>query len=169
MAKRTKNYIDNKIFYQAMTEHYDAVKKAKENNEELPQINNYIGECIYKIAVNTARRANFNNYTFKEEMIGDGIENAIRAVNNFDPSKSTQNPFAYFTRIIWFAFLRRIESEKKQLYTKHKVAENAFLSGGLFNEQSDSISKFQPSMNNTDYINDFVETYEKKLEEKKNK
>jgi len=40
--------------------------------------------------------------------------------DNFDPEKSS-NPFSYFTTIIWYAFLRRLDKEKKQSYIKGKL------------------------------------------------
>ena len=53
-------------------------------------------------------------------MICDGIENCVQYINNFDPAKSS-NPFAYFTQIIYYAFLRRISKEKRQLEIKNKI------------------------------------------------
>ncbi len=55
-------------------------------------------------------------------MICDGIENCVQYIHNFDPEKS-KNPFAYFTQIIQYAFLRRIQKEKKQLEIKTKIIE----------------------------------------------
>ncbi len=55
-------------------------------------------------------------------MISDGIENCVQYIHNFNPEKS-QNPFAYFTQIIHYAFLRRIQKEKKQLEIKNKILE----------------------------------------------
>jgi DNA-directed RNA polymerase specialized sigma24 family protein len=56
-------------------------------------------------------------------MIGDGIENCIQYAKNFNPDKS-KNPFAYFTQIIYYAFLRRITKEKKQQSIKQKIIDN---------------------------------------------
>jgi len=100
----------------------------KKHNEEKrnslpPQIPDYIGECFMQIAKNLARRPNFSGYTFKDEFIDDGIENCVIAYNSFNHEKY-DNPFAYFTRIIWFAFLRRIEKESKQSYIKHMSLVN---------------------------------------------
>ena len=121
-AKNKPHYVDNKKFLQAMIEYRDKCKKAEEKNRKKPDVTNYIGECFLKIANHLAYRPNFINYTFKEEMIGDGIENCLQYVNNFDPEKS-KNPFSYFTQIIYYAFIRRIQKEKKQTHTKHKIIE----------------------------------------------
>ena len=83
-----------------------------------------MGECILKIANHLSYRPNFINYTYKEEMISDGIENSLQYIDNFDPEKS-KNPFAYFTQIIYFAFIRRIQKEKKQTLVKQKMIANA--------------------------------------------
>ena len=88
----------------------------------MPPVPDYVGECFLKIANGLSFRPNFINYTYRDEMISDGIENCLQYVYNFDPNKSN-NPFAYFTQIIYFAFIRRIQKEKKQTHIKHKIIE----------------------------------------------
>jgi DNA-directed RNA polymerase specialized sigma24 family protein len=100
------------------------VKKAEEEQTDKPRVPIYVGESIMKIATHLAYRPNFSNYTFREEMISDGIENCLQYIDNFDPAKS-HNPFAYFTQIIYYAFIRRIQKEKKYLYTKYAAIERA--------------------------------------------
>ena len=117
------HYVDNKVFLAAMLEWKDLVNEAEEEGELIPPIPEYIGECFYKIATHLSYRPNFINYTYREEMIGDGIENCIQYAKNFNPEKST-NPFAYFTQIIYYAFLRRITKEKKQTSIKQKLIDN---------------------------------------------
>ena len=95
------HYVDNKKLLIHLTEHREAVKSAKEKGIPKPKISNYIGECILLIASKLSNRPNFINYPFKEEMIGDGIENCLMYIDNFDPAKSN-NPFAYITQIIYF-------------------------------------------------------------------
>ena len=120
MAKKKSNhYIDNKEFFGVMCEWKDEIKKAEEAGEPKPFIPDYVGECFLKIAEHLSYKPNFINYPFKDDMIGDGIENCVMYASNFDPEKST-NPFSYFTQIIYFAFLRRIQKEKKQNYIKYK-------------------------------------------------
>lgn len=114
------DYVDNKQMYAAMVDWKNKIKEAQELGKPKPKVPEYIGQCIYLIATNLAKAPNFANYSFKEEMIGDGIENVLLYIENFDPEKST-SPFSYFTQIIWYAFLRRIQKEKKQIYVKHKM------------------------------------------------
>lgn len=121
-----KHYVKNADLYAAMVEYRKAVVQAQEEGSEKPRVPFYIGECIMKIATHLAFKPNFSNYPFREEMISDGIENCLQYINNFDPGKS-QNPFAYFTQIIYFAFIRRIQKEKKYLYTKYAAIERANL------------------------------------------
>ena len=118
------HYVNNKEFLQAMIEWNDRCKQAKEEGKQQPPITNYIGECFLKIANHLSYRPNFINYTYREEMISDGIENCLQYVHNFNPDKS-DNPFAYFTQIIHYAFLRRIQKEKKQLEIKTKIIEKS--------------------------------------------
>ena len=120
--KRSDHYVNNKEFLAAIIVHRDNVALAKARGEPKPRISNYLGECFLKIATHLSFKPNFVNYMFKEDMISDGIENCVQYIHNFDPEKS-QNPFAYFTQIIHYAFLRRIQKEKKQLEIKNKILE----------------------------------------------
>ena len=122
MARKKQHYVDNEKFLEVMSEYREKYLQAKDNDTELPIIPDYAGECFLKIAERLSHRPNFINYAFREEMVSDGIENSVMYASNFNPEKST-NPFAYFTQIIYFAFLRRIEKEKKQLYIKYKTME----------------------------------------------
>ena len=121
--KKGVHYIDNKEFHAAMISWKELCKEAEEAGEEKPQVTNYIGECFLKIANGLSYRPNFINYTYRSEMVSDGIENCLQYIHNFDPEKS-KNPFAYFTQIIYYAFIRRIQKEKKQQHIRHKVIEN---------------------------------------------
>ena len=126
MAKKTNkaHYVDYKKFLQAMIEHRDKCRIAEEKGKKKPDVSNYIGECFLKIANHLSYRPNFINYTFRDDMISDGIENCLQYMSNFNPDKST-NPFAYFTQIIYYAFIRRIQKEKKQMEVKKKLIQNA--------------------------------------------
>ena len=123
-AKNKPHYVDNKKFLQAMIEYRDKCKKAEEKNRKKPDVTNYIGQCFLKIANHLSYRPNFINYTYRDDMISAGIENCLQYMNNFDPDKS-DNPFAYFTQIIYYAFIRRIQKEKKQMQVKAKIIANA--------------------------------------------
>ena len=123
-AKEKPHYVDNKKFLEAMIEYRDRVERAKSKNRKKPEVTNYIGECFLKIANHLSFRPNFINYTFRDDMISDGIENCLQYMDNFNPDKS-KNPFAYFTQIIYYAFIRRIQKEKKQIQIKSKLIANA--------------------------------------------
>ena len=122
-AKEKPHYVDNKKFLEAMIEYRDKCEKAKNRNRKKPDVTNYIGECFLKIANHLSYRPNFINYTFRDDMISDGIENCLQYMDNFNPDKSN-NPFAYFTQIIYYAFIRRIQKEKKQIQIKSKLIAN---------------------------------------------
>ena len=119
---RSEHYVNNKELLHALIVYKNKVKEAEENEKPQPRITNYLGECFLKIATHLSYKPNFVNYMFREDMISDGIENCVQYINNFDPNKST-NPFAYFTQIIHYAFLRRIQKEKKQMDIKNKILE----------------------------------------------
>ena len=120
--KRSVHYVNNKEFLAALIAYRESVELAASRGDPKPQITNYLGECFLKIATHLSFKPNFVNYIFKDDMISDGIENCVQYIHNFDPAKS-QNPFAYFTQIIHYAFLRRIQKEKKQLEIKNKILE----------------------------------------------
>lgn len=132
MAKKkdenSKHYIDNKQFLAALIEFKKEVNEAKNNEEQRPQVPDYIGDCFIKIANHLAYKSNFINYSFREDMILDAIENCLIYMDNFDPKKSS-NPFAYFTQITYYAFLRRIQKEKKHLQTKYRYIESLDIEG----------------------------------------
>jgi len=120
--KRSIHYVNNKDFLIALIEYRKSVELAEQRGDPKPQITNYIGDCFLKIATHLSFKPNFVNYIFKDDMISDGIENCVQYIHNFNPEKS-QNPFAYFTQVIHYAFLRRIQKEKKQLEIKNRILE----------------------------------------------
>jgi hypothetical protein len=155
MAKRKNNYINNKDLYAAMVDYREKLKVAETNGKRKPQVSEYIGKSILLICNNLAKKPNFSGYTYKQEMISDGIIDCISAVDNFDPNK-TSNPFAYFTQIAWNAFLRRIHKEKKQAYIKHKNFENTVLmsDGGIEETQH---------LKTNEFSEDLIRNFENKL------
>ena len=174
MAKRkTKtnkiHYVDNAKFLEAMIEYKREYNKAKEDDTRLPQISEYLGSVFLKIAQRLSFRPNFINYAFKNDMISDGIENCLHYIHNFNPEKSN-NPFAYFTQIIYYAFIRRIQKEKKQLYIKYKSMQNYEIAPEYMDQEKSnnnfvSLSDYE----NSDFkimVDDFVDTFEKSKKKK---
>ena len=166
--KKSEHYVDNKKLYAEMVEYLNAVKESEESGSDKPRIPEYIGECLLKISTRLSTRPNFINYTYRDEMISDGIENCVNYIGNFNPEKST-NPFAYFTQIIYYAFLRRIQREKKQLYIKHKSLERSIIFDELSTHTDGASQGDQGAYINLDtpYMTDFVQNFEKKEAEKK--
>lgn len=164
------HYINNADFCRALIEYKNEVELAKKEKRPKPMIPNYIGECFMKIAEGLSHKPNFINYTYRDEMISDGIENCLMYFENFDPNKSN-NAFAYFTQIIYYAFLRRIQKEKKQMYVKYKSTEQF----GVFEESElmgfDEINSkpFELYDNISEFIETFEENKRKKKTEKKKK
>jgi hypothetical protein len=160
------HYVDNKHLFAVIVEYKQAIAQAKEEGKPKPNIPNYVGECILLIAKRLSTKPNFVNYSYRDEMISDGIENCISYFDNFDPEKSN-NPFAYFTQIIYFAFLRRIQKEKKQTYIKHKTAENSMLFNELVEQSEDGEFVFNPQDFDTENVSDFVKAFEVNIDKKK--
>lgn len=140
--KQKPHYVNNKEFYEKISEYKTSVLKAEKEGKEKPKVSNYLGECFVKIANHLAYKSNFVNYTFRDEMILDGIENCITYIDNFNPDKS-KNPFAYFTQITYYAFLRRIQKEKKQMETKYKYIQSQDIESMLQgNEEGDTNQEY---------------------------
>jgi DNA-directed RNA polymerase specialized sigma24 family protein len=161
MAKR--NYVNNKDLLEAIIQYKKDCSEAEDSGEDKPRVPEYIGTCIYQIATRLSTKPNFSGYTYKDDMISDGIENCLQYMHNFDPEKS-QNPFAYFTQIIWYAFLRRIAKEKKQMYIRFKSSQSMIASGGTYEGGEDVSMHLNTS---ADYINQFIEDFEEKNVPKK--
>ena len=154
MSTKTKkeHYVDNKQFLEAMKAYKKLCRKAKTEKKDKPPVDNYLGSCFLKIANHLSYRPNFINYTFRDDMISDGIENCLQYLDNFDPVKS-KNPFAYFTQIIFYAFVRRIQKEKKQVTIKHKL---------IMDNNLDDFA-LQPQDQQGEYTNQFKEFLQKNL------
>lgn len=165
--KLTIKYVNNAELYKVMKKYISEVREAEECGDKPPKMPNEVGLAIYQIANRLAYKHNFINYPFREDMISDGMESAVQAAPKFDPER-TENPFAFFTQTIHWAFIRRIQKEKKQLYIRYKVIENSVLSGTAFetSDHSDEGTSGYIDLNN-DYMVDFVEKYENTMEEKK--
>ena len=161
------HYVNNKDFLAAIIEMRDKKKEAEEKGLPKPVVSNYIGECILKIATHLSYKPNFINYSYRDDMILDGIENCIHYIDNFDPDKSS-NPFAYFTQIIYYAFLRRIAKEKKQSYIKGKLIQDMPFEMFELQEQDEGgefHNQYMEFMQQNHVVDDFIER--KKAKKKK--
>ena len=165
MAKRvTRNYVNNKDLLEALIQYQKDCREAEDAGEQTPRVPDYIGTCIFQIATRLATKPNFSGYSYKEDMISDGIENCLLYINNFNPEKS-QNPFAYFTQIIWYAFLRRIQKEKKQMYIRFKSSQSMLTLGETYTGDDLDLQLTSTA----DYMNTFIDDFETKLAKDKAK
>lgn len=173
MSKAKKeHYVNNKEFLAAMTVYRKSVIKAEREKKDKPPVSDYIGSCFLKIANHLSYRPNFINYTFRDDMVSDGIENCLQYLDNFNPAKSS-NPFAYFTQIIYYAFIRRIQKEKKQTTIKHRLImdsnyDDAALQPGDDAEFKNQFREFlQKNLNMEDSVPKKVEKKVKKTRVRK--
>lgn len=161
-----RNYIDNAELYRAFVSYRAKCRAAALAGGPEPRIPDYIGKCFMLIAQNLATARNFAGYGYRDELIGDAIENCVMVAKSFDPDRS-KYPFAYFTRVAWNAFIRRINREQKQRYVRYKTTTQAMIDGTLSTHQDGdsgvSIDVDQSKMN------DFIESFERKLVERKTK
>ena len=169
MAVKKKNhYVDNQKFLAEIMIYKQKCKDALEQGKEKPRVSEYIGKCIYLIAENLSHKPRFMNYSFRDELVSDAIENCFLYFDNFDPNKS-QNPFAYFTQIIYYAFHRRISKEEKNRYIIYKKFQESVLDTSDASLMIDSDDQHLISSTMYDNLNEFIKKFEKREAEKKEK
>lgn len=166
--KLPHHYVDNQKFYEEILAHKKRVKEALEAGKEPPRLPNYLGECIYKIATKLSCMPRFMNYSYRDEMISDGIENCILYFDDYNPDIG-KNPFAYFTQVIYFAFIRRINKEEKNRYIIYKNFQETIIHNGNMKDLVDGDDNHLLSVSVYDNINDFMDRFEKKEAAKKAK
>ena len=137
--KEVKHYVDNDKFYEAMVDYISGIEEDKAK----PRASEYIGHCILQICKRLAFRPNFIAYPYRAEMISDAIENCVRYIDRFDYIKY-KSPFAYFSQIAFYAMVRRIQSEHKQMQIKAKFVQTT----GMYD---DMVGK--PEDDDTEYFN----------------
>lgn len=163
MKKRSIHYVNNADFSQAVVEYVTKVNEARDNNKEIPIVPDYVAQCFLRISEGLSHKSNFIRYTYREEMVMDGVENCLKAISNYNIEAATRtgkpNAFAYFTQIIWFAFLRRIAKEKKQQEVKFKYLTESGLDEFLTNELGEE--------NSQAVISSFVDTLKERIDKVK--
>lgn len=107
------DYVDNKKLSKELGDWGRHVRSQIKAGGKPDPITDYVAECIYLICNNMGYKHSFINYTYKEEMIGDAIENCVRYIKNFDNEKNN-NAFGYISKIAYWAFVRRIKKENKR-------------------------------------------------------
>ena len=158
------HYVNNAEFSQAVVDYVTTVREAKEKEEPLPIVTDYIASCFLRIAEGLSHKSNFIRYTYREEMVMDAVENCLKAIENYNLEAATRtgkpNAFAYFTQITWYAFLRRIAKEKKQQDIKFKYLSKADISVFLDNNLGDDMSQ--------QVVGAFVDTLRDRIEKVRN-
>lgn len=166
IPKQKAHYVNNADFLEAIKKYRESVSEAESTGDEKPRVPEYIGECLLKIATHLSYKSNFINYTYREDMILDGVENCLQYIDNFDPSKSS-NPFAYFTQIIYYAFIRKIQKEKKQSQVKTRLIMDMAFEEFVLQEQDEDGEYTNLMMDYLRNNSDAEYTITKKKEKKK--
>ena len=133
------HYVDNKKFLEAITE----FNIARKSDPEAP-ITNYLGKCLMDISHRIAYRPNFINYSYRDEMQEDALENCLRCIDRFD-HENYSNPFGYFTRVSWFACITRIQKEQQQTEAKAGLVQSGMVYQDTIDHiNSDDLEFFDP-------------------------
>jgi hypothetical protein len=163
------HYVNNAQMLEALKQFKADTLKASNEGTAEPRIPEYLGDCILKIATKLSHKPNFINYSYRDDMILDGIENCIQCLHSFNPEKSS-NPFAYFTQVIYFAFLRRIAKEKKQSYIKGRLIQDMPVDAFETQEHDDDTDFRNAYMSfiqaNSKFDDSFIRNKEKKKKPK---
>lgn len=168
VKKKKNHYVDNERFLNEIVEYKKRIAEAKEQGLEKPRVSEYIGKCIYLIAENLSHKPRFMNYSFRDELVSDAIENCFLYFDNFNPDKGS-NPFAYFTQIIYYAFHRRISKEEKNRYIIYKKFQESVLDTSDAALMIDSDDNHLISSTMYDNLNEFIKKFEGREAEKKEK
>ena len=119
-----EHYVNNREFTLALDEYSRKCKEAENSGKQKPQMNNYLGECIMKMSYRLANSPRFRNYSFRDEMIHNGILAAVKYAHRFDGDRF-DNGFAYVTQILFSHFIITIKNEKKKYETNLKLIQEA--------------------------------------------
>lgn len=163
-----RNYINNKDLYNALIEHRKNYDEAIAQGKTPPELPRYICESFMAIGNGIAKKPRFSSYSWKEDMISLGILDCVKYWKTFNPNK-TDNPFAFFTAVFKAAFFRYNNKEEKEKYVKFKTCISKGIDGSSSDEDDDledhKVKQDMPYEN----IGTFVDEYEKRLDEQKNK
>ena len=160
-----EHYVNNKDFTAAVIEYTREVKKARKAGKPDPMVPNYVAECLLKMAEGLSHKSNFVRYTYREEMVMDAVENCLKALANYDGDAQTRsgnpNAFGYFTQISWYAFLRRIQKEKKQYDLKLRfIAESGLDEFMIDPDEDPEVAKI---------VRNFVDELRRRIDDVKDK
>ncbi len=157
--KEKPHYVNKKEFSSAVTEYVKRLNEARDSNNPLPIVTDYIANCFVDICEGLSHRPNFIRYTYRDEMVMDGVENCLRAIDNYDIDAATRsgdpNAFGYFTQIAWYAFLRRIAKEKRQYDIKIKYIAQGNIEDFIVGDENslvDSAGFFEDMRNQVDQL-----------------
>lgn len=171
MKEEKPHYVNNRLFSEAVVEYVKSARQAKEDQREVPVVTDYIARCFLDIAEGLSHKANFVRYTYREEMIMDAVENCLKAIDNYNIETATRtgkpNAFAYFTQISWYAFLRRIQKEKKQQDIKLKYLSESGLESIIQEEMehNEAARQTQAFVDELKQRIDYVKTTDKAVDE----
>ena len=171
MKEEKPHYVNNRLFSEAVVEYVKSARQAKEDQREVPVVTDYIARCFLDIAEGLSHKANFVRYTYREEMIMDAVENCLKAIDNYNIETATRtgkpNAFAYFTQISWYAFLRRIQKEKKQQDIKLKYLSESGLESIIQEEMehNEAARQTQAFVDELRQRIDYVKTTDKAVDE----
>jgi len=168
LTKKPKNYINNPDLLAEIIKYQDKCRVAAEQGKPKPQQSDYLGMAFMKIAENFSNNYQYRNYAFRDEMIGDAIMFCVKSVDGFNPEKSS-NPFSFFTTAIYFAFLQKIQKEKKQLYIKYKNLESTGLFDIIEEHGETEMVEANFSLQSADTRQNFIKEFEESMQKKKDK
>ena len=159
------HYVNNRDFSNAVVDYVTEANSAIEADKQIPIVPNYIAECFLKICEGLSRKSNFVRYSYREEMVMDAVENCLKAIKNYNVENATRsgkpNAFGYFTQIAWFAFIRRIQKEKKVQDAKLRfIAESSLDEFMVDADEDPQVAK---------HVQSFIDNLRRRIDDVKDK
>lgn len=159
------HYVNNRDFSNAVVDYVTEANEAIDAEEDVPVVPNYIAECFLKICEGLSRKSNFVRYSYREEMVMDAVENCLKAIKNYNVENATRsgkpNAFGYFTQIAWFAFIRRIQKEKKVQDAKLRfIAESSLDEFMVDADEDPQVAK---------HVQSFIDNLRRRIDDVKDK
>ncbi|MGH7743869.1 MAG: hypothetical protein ACREQ5_03500, partial [Candidatus Dormibacteria bacterium] len=163
-------YIDKPTFLAKIVEYKKVCREAKKAKKPKPPITTYLATCIMHIAENLSHSPKYVGWTFRDLMVADAVENCIRYFDNFDPNHVKKNPFGYFTQCCVYAFWRRCFIERREQYTKYKIAQQSgTLDDMVSQENDDNGGDVIQQQLLYDNISEFIKRFEDDLKKARDK
>jgi len=104
----------------------DEMLKEIIKSQEQGRCTERLGEMFMALAQGFVKHRYFNRYTYKDDLIAEGVYAMVKAFDKFDVSLG-KSPLAYFTQVCYYAFRGVCIDQKKQQDIRDAIKSDAGL------------------------------------------